>query len=222
MVKVLWTGGWDSTFRMIQLARSGREVQPYYVIDTGRRSSLKEIKQMQAIKNCLRVKYPESKIHDINFIELSSIAVDVKFSEAHERLKKQRFMGDQYVWIAALANGVDNLELCIHSDDKAEFFNQDAAMGADQELIFGNLNFPILAYTKLDMEEEAKQNGELDILNMSWFCFDPIGDTSCGTCNPCLYSLQEGMSRRFSLRAKVYSKMPRVVRGTRRMLRKII
>ena len=222
MVKVLWTGGWDSTFRMIQLARSGREVQPYYVIDSGRKSSLKEIKQMQAIKNCLIVQYPESKIHEINFIELSSIAVGEGIPEAHERLKKQRFMGDQYVWIAALANNIDDLELCIHSDDKAEFFNQDIAMGADQELIFGNLNFPILAYTKLDMEKEAKKNGELDILNMSWFCFDPIDDTPCGICNPCLYSLQEGMGRRFSLRAKVYSRMPRVVRGARRILRKVI
>lgn len=33
---VLWTSGWDSTFRIIQLIKEGREVQPYYIIDVNR------------------------------------------------------------------------------------------------------------------------------------------------------------------------------------------
>ena len=33
-VKLLWTGGWDSTFRLLQLLLLyEKKVQPYYIID---------------------------------------------------------------------------------------------------------------------------------------------------------------------------------------------
>ena len=32
---LLWTGGWDSTFRLLSLLlREQREVQPYYILDS--------------------------------------------------------------------------------------------------------------------------------------------------------------------------------------------
>jgi len=41
VVNLLWTGGWDSTFRLLQLILDTRAtIQPVYVIDTARRSSL--------------------------------------------------------------------------------------------------------------------------------------------------------------------------------------
>lgn len=226
LVKILWTGGWDSTFRMIQLSRCNSEIQPYYVVDTARSSSLKEIQQMQKIKKQLSVKYPNCKIHDVNFIELSSITVHSKYSEAHARLNESSFMGSQYIWLAALASTINDLELCIHRDDKAEVFVEKLRQAQcellDEKLIFGDLKFPILDYTKLRMEEESRKSGDLEILNQSWFCFDPINDSPCGFCNPCIYSLQEGMAKRFSLRAKMYSKAPRVAGRIRRILRKVI
>ena len=32
-VKVLWTGGFDSTFRVTQLSRMDVEIEPYYLSD---------------------------------------------------------------------------------------------------------------------------------------------------------------------------------------------
>ena len=225
IVHILWTGGWDSTFRMIQLASRGAIIQPYYIIDTNRKSSLVEIRQIHRIKEDLSLKYESCLIKDLNIIELGTINVDNKFIDAHKRLLKESFMGSQYVWIAALAENIKGLELSIHKDDKAEYFARkcfEQNENSDENMIFGNLKYPILNYTKLEMEDEARSLGDLDILYKSWFCFDPINNTPCGACNPCKYSIEEGMGKRFTLRGKIYNKAPRVVRGIRSIIRKIL
>lgn len=227
IVKILWTGGWDSTFRMIQLAANGATVQPYYIIDTARQSSLIEIRQIHRIKEDLSIKYPDCLIKDVKLIELGTIQIGDKFKLAHERLKKHSFMGSQYVWIAALAEQVKGLELSIHKDDKAEYFarkliSNEEDNKSDVYIIFGNLKYPILDYTKIEMEEEAKKLGDLDILYKSWFCFRPINNTPCGICNPCIYSIEEGMGKRFTTRGKIYNKAPRAFSVLRRVVSKVI
>ena len=53
--RILWTGGWDSTFRMLQLALEGVElVQPIYVTGTNRPSESIEIQTMNRILPMLR------------------------------------------------------------------------------------------------------------------------------------------------------------------------
>lgn len=227
IVKILWTGGWDSTFRMIQLAASGAVIQPYYIIDTARKSSLIEIRQIHRIKEDLSRKYSACLIRDVKLIELGTIKVNEKIVEAHKRLVKESFMGSQYTWIAALAEQVKGLELSIHKDDKAEYFARklnanEGDKNSDEYIIFGNLKFPILDYTKLEMEEEARNLGDLDIIYKSWFCFNPINNTPCGICNPCQYSLEEGMAKRFTTRGKVYSKAPFILKVIRRITEKVI
>jgi len=50
-VNLLWTGGWDSTFRLLYLVFvEKRRVQPYYIVDTERRSTLNELKTMHLIR----------------------------------------------------------------------------------------------------------------------------------------------------------------------------
>lgn len=227
VVKILWTGGWDSTFRMIQLASKGKVIQPYYIIDTARKSSLIEIRQIHRIKEDLSIKYSNCVIKDLILVELGTIKVDDKFKDAHKRLLKESFMGSQYAWIAALADQIKGLELSIHKDDKAEYFarkliNKEKNINSDEQIIFGNLQYPILDYTKLEMEEEAKSLGDLDILYKSWFCFSPINNTPCGICNPCKYSIEEGMLKRFNTRGKIYSKAPFVFKLIRRFANKVI
>lgn len=226
-VNILWTGGWDSTFRMIQLAVSGAVIQPYYVIDTARISSLKEIKQMHTIKDDLSVKYKDCEIKDIKLIELSQIKISDKYVEAHKNLRKDSFMGSQYIWLAALAEQIQDLELSIHKDDTAEYFvrklvNKEKELGSDEFTIFGRLRYPILDYTKIDMEKEAKTTNDLEILYKSWFCHKPINNTPCGICNPCKYTIAEGMGKRFTVRGKIYNKAPSLFLLTRRVVHKFI
>lgn len=226
LVNVLWTGGWDSTFRMIQLSRDGATVQPYYILDTNRQSALIEIKTINKIRNELMEKYRNCEIKNLKIFELSTIDINKEIKEAHQRLVEESYMGAQYIWIAALAEKVDGLELSIHKDDKAEYFTRklsgDENFLSDEKIIFGNLQFPILDYTKLEMEKEAELSGDVNILYKTWFCFTPINGTSCGVCPPCRYSIEEGMSKRFTKRAKLYNKFPKTYFRVRKQINRII
>jgi len=226
-VNILWTGGWDSTFRMIQLAVSGAVIQPYYVIDTARISSLTEIRQMYIIKDDLSLKYKDCEIRDIKLIELSRIDIPDKYVKVQKKLLKDSYIGSQYIWLAALSEQIEDLELSIHKDDTAEYFvrklvNKEKGPESDEFTIFGRLKFPILDYTKPEMEEEAKTTGDLDILYKSWFCHKPINNTPCGICNPCRYTIAEGMGKRFTVRGKIYNKAPRLLSLTRKVVHRLI
>jgi hypothetical protein len=50
---LLWTGGWDSTFRLIELARAGEEVQPHYLVDVWRKSVRHEFLAMDSIRRMI-------------------------------------------------------------------------------------------------------------------------------------------------------------------------
>ena len=50
-LKILWTGGWDSTFQLLQLLIDQKvSVTPFYLIDEERRSTGVEIITLQALK----------------------------------------------------------------------------------------------------------------------------------------------------------------------------
>lgn len=48
-VNILWTGGWDSSYRMVELSRRLVQVQPIYVYGEGRASEKYEIRAMNRI-----------------------------------------------------------------------------------------------------------------------------------------------------------------------------
>ncbi|NRR75753.1 hypothetical protein HRD57_10360 [Tetragenococcus halophilus] len=62
MNNILWTGGWDSTFRVLSLViLQNKEVQPYYIIDPGRASNEVELLTMEKIKKEVVRKFPNTK-----------------------------------------------------------------------------------------------------------------------------------------------------------------
>ena len=44
--KILWTGGWDSTYRIVELFREQIQIQPIYCCDPSRGSMQREIETM--------------------------------------------------------------------------------------------------------------------------------------------------------------------------------
>ena len=77
---MLWTGGWDSAFRLLDLVvRQRRRVQPYYILDDIklRPSVPAERQAMERIRARLAERYPdaasfiaptiECALHDISF-----------------------------------------------------------------------------------------------------------------------------------------------------------
>jgi hypothetical protein len=66
-VNLLWSGGWDSTFRLLELILVRRRpVKPYYVIDSQRMSTGVELERRDRIKDCcLRGSRDKSRLYQL-------------------------------------------------------------------------------------------------------------------------------------------------------------
>lgn len=211
---LLWTGGWDSTFRLLDLVLiRKRPVQPFYVVSPVRKSSELEISTMDKIRNLLYEKHPESRplLLPAVYKKVEEIKTDDAITQQYKRLAASQHLGNQYDFLARFADeaGIDALELSIHKDDHAQKFLQAYVVkeGDNYRLqdnpsyedlkLFKHFRFPILELTKLDMERIAAKHNFLDLLNETVFCHTPLKNgTPCGHCNPCRYTIAEGLKRR--------------------------
>ena len=218
VVNILWTGGWDSTFRMIQLAEKDIIIQPFYLKDN-RPSEQHELNAIHTITEEIRASDSTlCTINELKTMNTRDVEVDGDISEAYDVLLKRHYFGSQYDWLARFAKNINNLELTIHVDDKAffiintygkvirvsdddkgEYYILDpVASPVELVKLFGNYHFPILNYTKLEMRKVAEEKGLIDLMHKTWFCQKPINNQPCGACNPCIYAIEEGMGYRLS------------------------
>lgn len=212
-VRILWTGGWDSTFRVLYATLvEGKRVEPHYIVDTDRPSSLRELKAIADVKALLKASHPDAyeRIDSLQITSKHEIPEDAEITQAWIRLKQRSHLGGQYDWLARYAHSknLTGLELSAHVDDKLYDFLQayveQAPLGGyrvktsvdSDERIFARFEFPILNYSKTHMRDLAKTHGFLTILEKSWFCHEPWGGMPCGMCNPCAYTIEEGMDYR--------------------------
>ena len=226
-VDVLWTGGWDSTYRVLDLALiQGRPVRPHYLVDPARASTAAEIGAIRKIKE--RAERRGARIGRLRVTAIFDVPEDAEVTAAHRRLRTQGHLGGQYDWLSRYARSLTAsevpdageaapaLELSVHRDDKAEAFlsrhvvREGSGTWAlapeapcDLQAVFGLLRFPILDLTKEDMDDAANGAGFADLLGLTWFCFDPKGDRPCGVCLPCRYTNEEAMGRRLPPSAHV-------------------
>jgi hypothetical protein len=211
--RILWTGGWDSSFRVLHLALvDGRRVEPHYIIDANRPSSLRELRAISEIEAILRTSHPEAseRIGRLQITPRHEIPDDPAISHSWERLTRQAPLGRQYDWLAryAKSRGLTDLELSVHVDDKAHYFLKNQVeqtpfgtyklrpgVTGDEQL-FARFEFPILECSKTQMRELASKHGFIEVLEKSWFCHQPKHGIPCGTCSPCIYTIKEGMAYR--------------------------
>lgn len=215
-VQLLWTSGWDSTFRLlVALLVEGRTVQPYYVVDLSRPSYPTELRTMSKIRAALQARLADdAQLRPTNITVLSDLPTADRHAARFEALKRDGDLGPQYEWLARYAAtlGLDSLELCIHKDDRAVPYVQDSLevvseqpfrsyrLAPDQRMgdlrLFQRFVFPILDLTKRDMQAAAERYGFLDLMEMTWFCHTPVMGRPCGLCNPCRDAVAEGMGHR--------------------------
>ncbi|MBP1969182.1 hypothetical protein J2Z83_001286 [Virgibacillus natechei] len=214
---ILWTSGWDSTYRVLDLVlNKKRKIQPYYVMDTDRVSTDFEIEAMEKIKQMIEVKDPEAKdrIKPTININIKDIPPNEEITRNYRILADMSHLGGQYDWLARFADSEDikGLELSVHIDDTVYGFVKDDIVKKDDGIdvfytlkdnpsieslkIFSRYNFPLLQLTKLEMEQNSMKFGFADIMEETWFCHSPINNKPCGFCNPCIYTREEGMGRR--------------------------
>lgn len=110
-VSILWSGGWDGTFRLLQLATEPICIQPIYVIDENRQSLEFEKGSMQKILDIVSSngegQYSfRAKILDIKYYKKMDILHDYQndeISDAFRYLREKYAIGIQSEWFALLA-----------------------------------------------------------------------------------------------------------------------
>lgn len=225
-VDLLWTGGWDSTFRMIHLViKQKRTVQPHYLIDAERRSTPEELLVRDKIRDLLFLRFPEAqdRLCPTKFFDITELPDMPVITKSYERLRQRVAIGTQYDWMARYCamSGLKNVETCIHTGGMANKLLDPMALltksesdhyyaldshfqGTDEYNVFGHYHFPLYDMHKVDMGKIAQDNGWLDLLDLTWFCQKPMPNhTPCGRCNPCCMVMKERMTRRLPLTSRI-------------------
>lgn len=239
-MELLWTSGWDSTFRLLAaLFLEDVTVQPHYIVDSGRASVPVEKRAMDAIREAVGAARPglAERLLPTLYVELGDVPADQHTAERFAALAARGDIGSQYEWLAryTLHAGIDDLELSIHHDDRAKVYLDGKVellrrepfasyrLAPDHESgdlgLFANFVFPVFDLTKVDMRDAAARHGFLDILELSWFCHSPRGDLKnpqpCGLCNPCKDAVAEGVGYRLPAGVRLKQRLHAVVPWTK-------
>jgi hypothetical protein len=241
-VSLLWTSGWDSTYRLLYLLLVRKQpVQPYYLIDPDRLSTGVELQTMKRIKARLASLHPEAKalLRPVIFSDIYDLAANRELTESFERLRAAHGIGSQYDWLARFTTerGLDALEMSVHADDRVYPLLEPIVVSVDQDIeaslhvgrqfggsdafnVFRNFRFPRFGLTKLDMERLSSEYGFNQLLELSWFCHSPRSNgTPCGLCNPCASTMEEGMGRRIPAASRARYHARKYLRAIKRLLR---
>lgn len=231
MTNLLWTGGFDSTFRLLAIANDGRPPPRLtYVIDQDRKSLGLEIHTMTKVKTVLREKWGYDP-GEIRFIDKRDIPIDAAVREKYETLSARYRVGVQYLWLASLAEQLDEpLEVClVATRTRSNSFKHDLLhrlvqhndvwvfdpQFAEEDFsLFRSFHFPLIMVSKLEMLRTATQAGFRKELLLSHFCHLPQpSGRPCGCCQPCRDAMDEGLAARlpFLIRQKA-----RIKAGSRR------
>lgn len=220
-VTLLYSGGWDGTFRLLQLAQYDIEIQPVYVIDKDRGSTEYECRAMKTIIEEAGKRFP-AVICPIQYYDKEWILEncrDEEISNAFRHLRKTYAIGTQYEWFALLCRKTGlkmesavvhqyhgKVEDAINAEGVLELIEDDFLPSRYQvrpkgenrsaHLVFGNLILPVIKLEKKDEERIARENGWLDIMKLSWFCHIPVNGKPCGLCGPCDDAMNTGMEWR--------------------------
>lgn len=241
VVKLFWTGGWDSTFRLLQaLIIEGKKVQPYYIIDPGRKSLEIEKRTMDRIKTALFLRFPHLKedLLPTMIFDLNCIKQNAMITGSYRRMSSVMTLGPQYDWLARFCEQMDlsSVELCIEKGAGSQIdqilithFKKDipeldeSIQGEDVYVVFQYFRFPIILKTKLKMKEFAKQNGFLDLMNLTWFCHFPAKNGKpCGECKPCISVIEDGLGYRIPLKRRFILMVKKIVMNSVPLLMRLI
>lgn len=218
-VEILWTGGFDSTFRILQLSKLDVVVQPYYLL-ANRNSQVNELEAIaditQMINNLADTKFVLLPLVKLN---ISDIDISLEVKRAYDKMRECAPIGIQYSWLAAFSHSHPGIELCIEfsssckilkciknygsvlkdSNKVIEFYRIDLENShPDLNLLLGSYRFPSPLYemTKLGCKDQYIKQGNEEIMAKTWFCHSPINNMPCGLCNPCKALVSEHMQDR--------------------------
>ncbi|WP_018141268.1 hypothetical protein [Thioalkalivibrio sp. ALJ7] len=224
-IDIFWTGGWDSTFRVMELLHlTDRPIQPHYVIDPRRRSSGMEILTMKRISRALIEEgFAEAgRIQPLMTHQREAIPHDETIDDAFQEIMRSHRVGNQYRWLAMLvkAEGLDGIEIGIVQGDRIAAVLEDHLIesnidgcptmtverdAGDVSVLFAHYSLPLARRGPLELRKQAKELGWKGPLAKTCFCHTPLsGMHPCGTCRPCVLMLErKGEAKRVGWRGKL-------------------
>lgn len=226
-IAIFWTGGWDSTYRVVELSRQKVTVQPVYVLDETRKSNERELKAIETITNMLNEREEtQGEILPVKIIKVKDIPENSDITEKVNVLRKTYNWGEQHEWTARVATMYPGIEMCIEKILKGYMPTRKiicdhgkVVLGphgyvvdkenSDEYLIagLGNITLPIFETTEVEMLENIREWGYEDVMENIWFCHRPINGKPCGLCSPCHTKYDSGMEFMLSKEAQERCKM---------------
>lgn len=223
-IQILWTGGWDSTYRVLDLVlQQQRTVQPWYLVHEPRGGLGHEVTAMRNIRRAVAARSAEAaaRIRPTRYVGVDELAPDPQAARWLEDLRRTGWTGEQYEWLyrfaiqrlpgvrieMGLIAGGPLGDRTMAESDLVEGLAGPTWRPREQlrnpaMTLFAPFDAPLLGYTKTDIAERAVAAGFFDILAMTWFCLTPRDGQPCGTCNPCRLVEQLGLGWRLSRRAR--------------------
>ncbi|MEL1241952.1 adenine nucleotide alpha hydrolase family protein [Flavobacterium flavipallidum] len=214
-INLLWTSGWDSTFRLLQIILIEKKtVQPIYIIDKTRKSLKVELERIELIKGKIKQLYPESYqyILPVWYVD-EEITINNEIAESSKYINSFIRLGKQYSWLAQFCKNhkLNNIEI---SNDKnlnknsLTYFLMNNYIETNYEsttnkekynhthTVFQYFSFPVAKISKREMLHITRDNKWDAIMNLTWFCHKPKNKKPCGRCVPCINVIKKGMGFR--------------------------
>lgn len=208
LIHIFWTAGMDSTFRLIQLLLTTKQIiQPHYIIGFEERNGV-EIDTMLHLRKKIILKYPNVKdrfLHT-NYINQGLIKNDYEIACEISLLREECIVTDQYIYMAnyCKAFNINRIEVAITKETTLQpkwihYLNCNA---------FNYFEYPIADLTKKDIVNIAIKNKWWDILTGTTFCHRPIKKIyACGICGPCNDAVMAGMGFRLPMVTRIKAKV---------------
>lgn len=208
-IDIFWTGGMDSTFRVIQLlVETSSKVRPHYIVRHEHSTGI-EIDTMIGIRREIVRKFPEvrSRFLPTKYTNEGCIRVFEEIDDEIEELRKTVRVHEQYQILAHYCRefNINQIDLCyegslnpiFQGDKKVSFYFGNS-------LAFQSFNRVLGKMSKRACYDYAKEKGWDDILLMTTFCRRPRKRiTPCGQCGPCIDVASRGMGFRLPLKSRI-------------------
>ena len=217
-VHILWTGGLDSTYRVVELSQTDCVIHPHYIIINGRGTVENELKAISDITDILNSdERTIAKLMPVETFPMTELEMYADIQSAWNHLhEKKYFNSSQYPLLARYArqkrlklemgiqfseNGsvtevVDESYL-VDCPEHEDVMMIDPIKGSQEwasYTLFKDCLFPKSLYHKTKREEieELRSQGYDKVLKKVWTCFHPVFGMPCGHCFPCKSARKEG------------------------------
>lgn len=251
IVHIFWTGGLDSTYRVVELSRNECVIQPHYIITSRRtvENELQAISEITALLNSdkrtiakllpvetfpkteLEV-YPDIQsawdlLHELKDFKSQQYPLLTRYAR-QKKLKLE--MGIQFSENGSVVKVIDQSYLidCPDNDDVMMIDPEKGSQEWASFTLFQDFLFPKSLYhkTKAEEIEELKNQGYDKVLKKVWTCFNPVLGMPCGHCFACESARKEGAGMMVPLTGYILGGLRlyygKFLRNTKKILKRLL